>query len=199
MRVVLPTPLAETPPDPGSRLGLAIWAISLASPGAGLLFPLPGGPGKQGSGASPTHPPPPPLQCEHCPQSNSAPSHVSPCRWWREGQSLWQTQQPKSQVPGPRPGVWGPATLRLLSAFGGRLQPPDPTHQPRVGGPALVRRWAPGAGRWAWPAARAPTVCRARGQARSETLAQGPGQLNWGSQMVRMLLGRAQVEGKSTI
>lgn len=198
MRVVLPTPLVETPSKSRLLAGSGHLVDLLGFPGGWAAVPPPWGAREAGVRGL-AHPPPPPLQCERCPQSDSAPSHVSPCRWWREGQSLRQTQQPKSQVPGPRPGVWGPATLRLLSAFGGRLQPPDPTHQPRVGGPALVRRWAPGAGRWAWPAARAPTVCGARGQACSETLAQGPGQPNWGWQLVRMLLVRAQVEGKSTI
>lgn len=102
-------------------------------------------PGSRWPGPPPTHP---------CPNSTSTvlivqrgPFPVSPSRWRREGQSLWQTQQPKSQVSGPRPGVWGPAALRLLRALRGRLQPPDAAHQPRVGGPALIRRWAPGVGK----------------------------------------------------
>lgn len=69
-----------------------------------------------------------------------------PCRWRWKGQSLRQTQQPESQVPGPGPGVRGPAALGLLGALGGGLQPPDAADQPRVGGPALVCRWVAGRG-----------------------------------------------------
>lgn len=150
LHIVLSTALVETPAHPGAWLGLDIWLTSLASQGPELLFPLPRGPRKQGSGP---HPSSSPRSMRPVLTVQRDPFRVSPCRWWREGQSLRQTQQPKSQVPSPRPGIWGPATLRLLGALGRRLQPPDSAHQPRVGGPALVCRWAPGLGEGARPAA----------------------------------------------
>lgn len=72
--------------------------------------------------------------------SDSALSHFVPCRWWWESQGFWQTQQPKSQVASTRPGTRRPTTFCLLSTLGGRLQSPNSTHQPCVGGPALICR-----------------------------------------------------------
>lgn len=64
-------------------------------------------------------------------------------RWRCEGQSVREAQQPQGQVPRPGPGVGGAAPFCFLGAFGRGLQPPDAAYQPRVGGPAFVRRWAP--------------------------------------------------------
>lgn len=72
--------------------------------------------------------------------SNSAPLDFVPCRWWWESQGFWQTQQPKSQVPSPRPGVRRPATFCLLGTLRRGLQSPNTPHQPGVGGPALICR-----------------------------------------------------------
>lgn len=79
--------------------------------------------------------------------SNSALSHFVPCRWWWESQGFWQTQQPKSQVASARPGTRRPTTFCLLSTLRGRLQSPNTTHKPCVGGPALICRWVSARGR----------------------------------------------------
>lgn len=130
--------MAGPPVKPGFPAG-----VGSREEGFTSLLSLFGGPM-----AGPHPAPVAPLQCQCCLHCPTQPLPIlSPCRRRREGQGLWQTQQPKSQVPGPGPGVWGPATLRLLSALRGRLQPPDAAHQPCVGGPALVSRWAPGGDR----------------------------------------------------
>lgn len=65
---------------------------------------------------------------------------ASLCRRRGEAKDRCQTQQPQGQVSSAGSVLGRAAALGVLGALGGRLQPQDSPHQPRLGGQAVIRR-----------------------------------------------------------